>query len=159
MHSGRVSTANQGDVVLTRFRSLGCLVDEDRPELELCQSGIARSDTRNADDVRGIENVPLAPPDERLVLSLVALTQFSLIVAQLNELLQFGMGIGIGDLIVQRQERDGRVECLAGFGSDTDDFESGLVDLLAQVIHGDVGWRADEDLARIHLGEVVDDRG
>lgn len=63
----------------------------------------------------------------------------------------------VRDLGVESEEVDARVEGLAGFGGETDDFKPGRVNLFGQLVDCDVGWGADEDLARIHLGEVIDD--
>jgi hypothetical protein len=67
--------------------------------------------------------------------------------------------IGVRDLLVKRKERDGGIESFARLGSETNDFETCHVDLFTELIHGDVGWRADEHLAWVHLGQVVNDRG
>lgn len=143
----------------TRFGGLGRLVDQDGPKLELAQSRIASPDTGAADDVRGAENLLLARADEGLVLSLVVRAQLALLVLELDELLQLEVHGVIRDLLVERQEGDGGIQGLARLCGETDDFEARCVYLLGELIDGNVGRGTDEDLAGVHLGEVVDDGG
>lgn len=133
-------------------------VDEYRAKLELGQSRISASDTSAADDIRVPQDLALASPSQRLELALVATAQLALLVLELNEFLQLGVGIAVGDLGVEGEERDGGLERFARLGGDADDLESRGVDLLGELVDGDVGGGADEDLAGVHLGEVVDDR-
>jgi hypothetical protein len=138
---------------------LGRLVDEDRPKLELGQPRISTSNTSAANDIGVVENLPLARPGQRLELPLIARAQLPLTLLELNELLQLGVRVRVGDLGVEGEVRDGRLERLARFGRHAHDLESRGVDLLGELVDGDVRGGADEDLAGVHLGEVIDDRG
>ena len=82
-----------------------------------------------------------------------------MLVLELNEFLQLDMRGVVCNLLVQSQKGDGRIEGLAGLGREPDDFETGRVDLLRELINGNIGRCAHEDLTRVHLREVIDDRG
>jgi hypothetical protein len=69
------------------------------------------------------------------------------------------VGLGVGDLLVKGEEGDLAVERLSRLGGDSDDLEAGGVDLLGELVDGNIRRGADKDLAGVHLGEVVDDRG
>ena len=109
MHSD-VSEVGEVNQELTWLSSLRCLVHEDGPELEFGESRVTRSHTRRANHVRSIQDILLARLHQALVLALIGLAQLALVVAELDELLQLGMRVGIGDLLMERQEGDARVE-------------------------------------------------
>jgi hypothetical protein len=142
---------------LTWLRSLGCFIDQYRPKLELCQPRITASDTSSANDIGSIEDVTLRIPDEIPVPSLILRTQLALLGLELDEFLQITMRRCAGDLIVQRQEGNGRIERFTRLGCQSDDLESRSVDLFCELIDSDVGWRDDEDLTGVHFGEMVYD--
>ena len=60
---------------------------------------------------------------------------------------------------MQREVLDAAVDRLARLGAEAEDAQPRLVDLLGELVDGDVGRRADERLALILLGEVVHDGG
>ena len=95
-----------GREILTRFRCLGCLVDEYGPKFELAQTRITAPDTRGADDIRGAQDFFLALPNESLVLSLIVGAQLSLLVLEEDELLQLDISSIVGDLSMQGEECD-----------------------------------------------------
>jgi len=138
---------------------LSSLVDKDRPKLELAQPRVSSTDAGAADNVGGVEDLLLASSDEHLILPLVTLTELSLTLLQLDELLKVGVGLGVGDLLVKGEERDRRVEGFSRFCGDSNDLETGSVDLLGELVDGDVGGSTDEDLSGVHFGEVIDDGG
>ena len=51
-------------VRLTWLGGLSSLVNQNRSELELCQSRVTTTDTGGADDIRSIQNISLRIPDE-----------------------------------------------------------------------------------------------
>jgi len=65
----------------------------------------------------------------------------------------------VSNLVVQREVLDARVDCLARLCAEADNAEARLVYLLCELVDGDVGGGADERLALVLLGEVVDDGG
>jgi len=60
---------------------------------------------------------------------------------------------------VERQERDAGVDGLVSPGAEAHDAQPRAVQLLRQLVHGDVAGRADEPLAAQHLHQLVDERG
>ncbi|KAA1469267.1 hypothetical protein DENSPDRAFT_595198 [Dentipellis sp. KUC8613] len=134
-------------------------VNQDGPELQLAQPRITCTHTRAADDIRGAQNFLLALPNQSLVLPLIVRAQLPLLVLELDKLLQLDMRGIVRDLLMQRQERDGRVERLAGLRRQAHDLQAGCVDLLGKLVNSDVRWRTDEHLAGIHLGQMVYDGG
>lgn len=143
--------------MLTWFCSLRGFVDQNSPELELAQPRIARSYASAADNVCSAENLLLALPDQRLILPLIVATQFPLFVFQHDELLQLYVGGTVRYLLMESQVRDTRIQSLPRFGSQTDHLQTGSVNLLCELIDGNVGRRANENLARVHFCEVVND--
>ena len=59
---------------------------------------------------------------------------------------------------MKRQERDRGIERLTRLGCKPHDFEPSGVDLFSELINSDVRRCADEDLAWVHLGKVVNNR-
>ena len=59
---------------------------------------------------------------------------------------------------MEREERDGRVYGLATLGAQSHDLQSGLVDLLCQLVDGDVGRCTHEHWRTGLFHQVVDDR-
>lgn len=141
---------------LTWLRRLSGFIDQHRSKLELCQPRITASDTSRADDIRSIEDVPFGVPDEIPVPPLILRTQLALLGLELNEFLQVAVRGCARYLIVQGKERNGRVERFTRLGCQSHDLESGAVNLFGELIDGNVGWRDDEDLTGIHLGQMVD---
>jgi hypothetical protein len=137
---------------LTWLGCLGRFIDQYCPKLELCQPRITASNTSSANDIRSIENIPFRIPNEIPVPSLILCTQFALLGLELDEFLQIPMRRCAGDLIVQRQEGNGRIERFTRLGCQPDNLESRAVNLFCKLIDSDVGWRDDEDLTGIHLG-------
>lgn len=142
----------------TWFRSLSGFVDQDRAEFDLRKTRVTGAHTRAADNISRIKYLLLALPNERLVLPFVVAAKLALFVLELNQLLKLDVRGVVGDLAVEREEGDGRVEGFAGFRSEANNLEAGSMDLLRELIHRDVRRSADEDLARIHLCEMIDDR-
>ena len=62
------------------------------------------------------------------------------------------------DLLMQCQERDARIQSFTGFGSEADNLQTRGMDLLRQLIDGNVRGCADEHLTRVHLCQMVHDR-
>lgn len=133
------------------------LVDQYRPKLQLAQPRVSRAHASATDHISSSKDLLFAVANQGLVLSLVGLTQLSLLVLELDKFLQLDMAGVVGNLAVEAEKRDGRVRFLAGFGGKANDLEAGEVDLLRELIDGDVGGGANEHLASVHLGEVIDD--
>jgi hypothetical protein len=130
---------------------LSSLVDQHRPKLELGEPRITATNTSCADDVRIAQNLLLHRPRQRLELPLIRARQLSLLLFELNEFLELGMSVGVGDLGVEGEEGNRGFEGFAGFGGDTNDLEAGGVDLLGELVDGDVGRGGNEHLTRVHL--------
>ena len=143
----------------TRFSRLRRLIDQHRPKLELGQPRIPRAHTRTTNHIRHAQNLLLAQPTQRLILALVVRAQLPLLVLELNQLLQLNVRRAVRHLLVQRQKRDRRVQRLPRLGRQPHHLEPRRVDLLRQLVHRDVRRRADQHLSRVHLREVVHDRG
>ena len=58
---------------------------------------------------------------------------------------------------MEREERDGRVNGLATLGTQSHHLQARLVDLLRQLVNGDVGRRAHEHRPTALLHQMVDD--
>lgn len=144
---------------LTWLGSLSSLINQYSPEPQLAQPRVTRSDASTADHVRGGQDFLLALPDQGLVFSLIIAAQLSLFVLELDQLLQLNVHSAVGNLLMQGEETDAAIESFSGFGGETDDLQSGGVDLFRQLVDGDVRRCADKNLARVHLGQMIDDRG
>lgn len=138
---------------------LSRLVDQHRPKLELRQPRVTATNTSSANNVRIAQDLLLHRPCKRLELAFVRTRELALLLLELNELLQLGVGVGVGDLSMKGEEGDGGFESFAGLGGDADDLETGRVDLLGELVDGDVGGGGNEDLTGVHLREMVDDGG
>jgi hypothetical protein len=144
--------------MLTRFSGLCGFVNQDGLEFQFAEPGVSRADTSAANDLRCQQNLLLALSDEALILPLIVRAQLSLLVLKLDKLLEFDVRGVVCDLVMKRQECDGRIERLTRLGRKPHDFEPRGVDLFSELINSDVRRRADEDLAWVHLGEVINNR-
>ena len=144
--------------MLTRFCGLRGFVNQDGLEFQLAEPGVSRADTSAANNLCCQQNLLLALPNEALIFPLIVGAQLPLFVLKLNKLLEFDVGGVICDLVMKRQERDRRIERLARLGCEAYNFEPRGVHLFSELIHSNVRRSADEDLARVHLGEVINDR-
>ena len=144
--------------MLTRFSSLCRLIYQNCLEFQFAEPGVSRADTSATDDLCCQQNLLLALPDEALIFPLIVGAQLSLFILKLDEFLEFDVRGVVCDLVMKRQKRDGRIERLTRLGCEAHNFEPRSVDLFSELIDGDVRRRADEDLARIHLGEVINNR-
>lgn len=143
---------------LTWLRGLRSLIDEYRAELEFTETGIASTNTSATDHISHTKNFLLALADESLVLAFIVRAKLPLFIFQLDELLKLGVSSIVGDLLMKRQERDGRIKSFARLGCEADHLEAGGVDLFRELINGNVGGGANENLARIHLRQMIHDR-
>src|SRR6266404_6844711 len=142
----------------TGFRSLCRFVNQDGLELQFAEPRVSGTDTSAADDLRCQQNLLLTLPDEGLIFPLIVRAQLSLFVLELDKFLEFDVRGVICDLVMKRQERDRRIERLARLGREAHNFETRGVDLFSELINGDIRRRADEDLARVHLGKMINSR-
>lgn len=142
-----------------RLGGLGRLVDKDRSEFELGQSGITCTDTGTANHIGIGEDFTLGRSGQRLVFLLILARQFSQFRFELVELGEFNIAIIASDLFMQRQEADRGLDILSRLGRDSGGFESGEMDPFTQLVDGDVGGGTDQHLSTIGLGKVVDDGG
>ena len=60
---------------------------------------------------------------------------------------------------MQGQEGHGRIYGLSALGTQAHHFQARQVDLLRQLVHGNVGWCTDQDGASGLLHQVVDNGG
>jgi hypothetical protein len=144
--------------MLTRFSGLCGFVNQDGLEFQFAEPGVSRADTSATNDLCCQQNLLLALSDEALILPLIVRAQLSLLILKLDKLLEFDMRGVVCDLVMKRQKCDGRIERLTRLGCKPHDFEPRGVDLFSELINSDVRRRADEDLAWVHLGEVINNR-
>ena len=97
--------------------------------------------------------------DECLVLPLIVAAQLALLVLEHDELLKLYVRRAVLHLTVQCQEGHAGVEGFTRLGRQTHDLKPSHVDLLGELVDGDVRWSAHKDLAGVHFGEVIDDGG
>jgi len=141
----------------TWFCSLSGFIDKNSPKLHFGQSGIPRTNASATNNVGGIEDLPLALLDQSLILPLVVGAQLPLLVLQLNEFLQLHVRRVLGHLLMESQERDGGIKGLSRLRGDTDRFQPRGMDLLGELIHGNIGRRADQNGTRVHFRQMVND--
>lgn len=60
---------------------------------------------------------------------------------------------------MQGEESDWGIDCFTRLGTHSDYLQSGLVNLLCELVHSGVGRGADENLSSGLLGELVDETG
>ena len=84
---------------------------------------------------------------------------FHLLLLQHGKLPEFTLlrNVEVLDLIVQRQHLDIALHSLPALRAHPHDFESSLVDLLREMVDSHVGRGRHENLALVHLGEVIHD--
>lgn len=58
---------------------------------------------------------------------------------------------------MESQERNGGIKGFSRLGGDADHFQSRDVNLLGELVHGNVGGRTDQNRSRVHLRQMVDD--
>ena len=151
-----LAAENQGDHAL-RLSRLGAFVDKDRPEFELGKTRVASTNTRAANDIGVCEDLALCGTSERLELLLILAAQFSKLALQLHKLVKLDIGVVHADLFVQGEEANLGLDILARLGSDTNDFETGEMDALGELINSHVRRCANKHLTTINLTQVVDD--
>mmetsp|Transcript_54928 Transcript_54928/g.160281 ORF Transcript_54928/g.160281 Transcript_54928/m.160281 type:complete len:228 (+) Transcript_54928:2069-2752(+) len=136
---------------------LGRLVAEDLLESEVCKPGVPGADAGGANDVCRLQELSLCGILELLELLLIAVRELPQLLLQGEELLQLLVvrRVQVPDLVVKRQEVNAAGNCLTALGAQSHDLESGLVQLFRQLVHCDVGGRADQHLALVLPREVV----
>lgn len=135
---------------------MSSLINQHGPKLQLGKSRISSTNASAANDIRSVQNLPLALPDQGLVFPFIIRAQLALLVLQHDQLLQLNVASVFSHLLMQSQEGDRRIESFTRLGRDPHNLETCGVNLLGQLVYSDIGGSADEHGARVHFGKVID---
>lgn len=128
-----------------RLGGLRCLVNQHLLELVALEAEVERADAGCADDVRRLEDLVLGLALQVLEHALVPLAQelAAVFLSPLEQLLPAPEGtvLQVADLLVQAEVINGRVDRFARSGAEPHGLHSGAVDLLSQLIDGNIGRR------------------
>ena len=142
------------------FRRLRALVHEHLAEAKVRQPRVAGADGGYAHDVRRGDNLPFDLALQPLVSPFVVAAQLAELVLELLQLLELrSLGrVQVRDLVVEGEVLHGRRHVLSGPRRESHDAQPRALDLLRELVHGDVGGGAHDHLPEVLLRELVHDR-